>query len=342
MPYRIDFFGDEIDTIRTFSVEDQLSLDRKSQVEIVPELASQKTEKVPFLSFLPDDAIIVMKDKRFVLDIIQRTFNDGFSSQAMTERMNGATELEQEQIRMDMSRENVLCKPTVFAEELARFQTVTLAKDVNADKACANATITFHTKPQPLFHKNFDYLRQSFEDALLQGYHIYILADSDKQQQRLRDILNDMSADDASDKLGDHLVAVNRTVHAGFMDSDLKACVFTDHQIFDRYHKFNLSSDKARSGKMALTMKELQEMQPGDFLVHVDLGIGKFGGLIKVPNPQGGYQEVIRIIYQNNDKVDVSIHSLYKISKYRAADSGEPPRLSTLGTGAWDRLSMYL
>ncbi len=338
LPYRIDFFGDEIDTIRTFSVEDQLSLDRKSQVEIVPELASQETEKVPFLSFLPDDAIIVMKDKRFVLDIIQRTFNDGFSSQAMTERMNGATELEQEQIRMDMSRENVLCKPTVFAEELARFQTVTLAKDVNADKACANATITFHTKPQPLFHKNFDYLRQSFEDALLQGYHIYILADSDKQQQRLRDILNDMSADDATDKLGDHLVAVNRTVHAGFMDSDLKACVFTDHQIFDRYHKFNLSSDKARSGKMALTMKELQEMQPGDFLVHVDLGIGKFGGLIKVPNPQGGYQEVIRIIYQNNDKVDVSIHSLYKISKYRAADSGEPPRLSTLGTGAWDRL----
>ena len=338
LPYRIDFFGDEIDTIRTFSVEDQLSLDRKSQVEIVPELASQETEKVPFLSFLPDDAIIVMKDKCFVLDVIQRTFNDGFSSQAMTERMNGATELEQEQIRMDMSRENVLCKPTVFAEELARFQTVTLAKDVNADKACANATITFHTKPQPLFHKNFDYLRQSFEDALLQGYHIYILADSDKQQQRLRDILNDMSADDASDKLGDHLVAVNRTVHAGFMDSDLKACVFTDHQIFDRYHKFNLSSDKARSGKMALTMKELQEMQPGDFLVHVDLGIGKFGGLIKVPNPQGGYQEVIRIIYQNNDKVDVSIHSLYKISKYRAADSGEPPRLSTLGTGAWDRL----
>ena len=338
LPYRIDFFGDEIDTIRTFSVEDQLSLDRKSQVEIVPELASQETEKVPFLSFLPDDAIIVMKDKRFVLDIIQRTFNDGFSSQAMTERMNGATELEQEQIRMDMSRENVLCKPTVFAEELARFQTVTLAKDVNADKACANATITFHTKPQPLFHKNFDYLRQSFEDALLQGYHIYILADSDKQQQRLRDILNDMSADDASDKLGDHLVAVNRTVHAGFMDSDLKACVFPDHQIFDRYHKFSLSSDKARSGKMALTMKELQEMQPGDFLVHVDLGIGKFGGLIKVPNPQGGYQEVIRIIYQNNDKVDVSIHSLYKISKYRAADSGEPPRLSTLGTGAWDRL----
>ena len=339
LPFRIDFFGDEIDTIRTFSVEDQLSLDRKSQVEIVPELASMETEKVSFLGFLPDDAIIVMKDKRFVLDIIQRTYNEGFSSQAMTERLEGATELEQEQIRREMNRENVLCKPTVFADELARFQKITLTKDDLAEKAStANATIAFHTKPQPLFHKNFDYLKQSFEDELLQGYHIYILADSAKQQQRLRDILNDMSDQDVSDKLGDHLIAVDKTVHEGFIDEDLKACVFTDHQIFDRFHKFNLTSDKARSGKMALTMKELQEMQPGDFLVHVDLGIGKFGGLIKVPNPQGGYQEVIRIIYQNNDKVDVSIHSLYKISKYKAADSGDPPRLSTLGTGAWDRL----
>ncbi len=338
LPFRIDFFGDEIDTIRTFSVEDQLSLDRKSLVEIVPELTSLETEKVSFLSFLPDDAIIVMKDKRFVLDIIQRTFNDGFSSQAMTERMEGATELEQEQIRREMTRENILCRPTVFADELSRFQKITISKERPMEPERSNAIIAFHTKPQPLFHKNFDYLKQSFEDELLQGYHIYILADSEKQQQRLRDILNDMSAEGVSDKLGNHLVAVNRTVHAGFMDDDLKACVFTDHQIFDRFHKFNLSSDKARSGKMALTMKELQEMQPGDFLVHVDLGIGKFGGLIKVPSPQGGYQEVIRIIYQNNDKVDVSIHSLYKISKYKAADSGEPPRLSTLGTGAWDRL----
>ncbi|HCC87161.1 MAG TPA: transcription-repair coupling factor, partial [Prevotella sp.] len=338
LPFRIDFFGDEIDTIRTFSVEDQLSLDKKNQVEIVPELASLETEKVSFLHFLPDDALIVMKDKRFVLDIIQRTFNDGFSSQAMTERMDGATELEQERIRKEMSRENVLCKPTVFADELARFQKMTFTKNGTSEKACDNATISFHTKPQPLFHKNFDVLKQSFEDELLQGYRIYILADSDKQQQRLRDILNDMSSDVVSDKIGDNLVAVNRTVHSGFVDNDLKVCVFTDHQIFDRFHKFNLSTDKARSGKMALTMKEIQEMQPGDFLVHVDLGIGKFGGLIKVPSPQGGYQEVIRIIYQNNDKVDVSIHSLYKISKYRAADSGEPPRLSTLGTGAWERL----
>ena len=338
MPYRVDFFGDEIDTIRTFSVEDQLSQERKSQVEIVPELALTEADRVSFLSFLPDNAVIVFKDRRFLLDAIQRTYTDGFSSQAMTERLNNATELEQESIRKEMSRDNVLCKPTVFADELSRFQIVSIGIKGSLDDTTSQATISFHTKPQPLFHKNFDLLRQSLEDEILKGYHIYILADSDKQQQRLRDILNDMSTDDVSDKLGDHLVAVDRTVHEGFVDDDLKACVFTDHQIFDRFHKFNLKSDKARSGKMALTMKELQEMQPGDYLVHVDFGIGKFGGLIKVPSPQGGYQEVIRIVYQNNDKVDVSIHSLYKISKYRAADSGEAPRLSTLGTGAWERL----
>ena len=130
---------------------------------------------------------------------------------------------------------------------------------------------------------------------------------------------------------------VNKTLHEGFADDGLKCCFFTDHQIFDRYHKYNLKSDGARAGKMALTMKELQEMEPGDFIVHVDFGIGKFGGLVRVP-AGNSYQEMIRIIYQHNDKVDVSIHSLYKISKYRRSDTGEPPRLSTLGTGAWDRL----
>ena len=130
---------------------------------------------------------------------------------------------------------------------------------------------------------------------------------------------------------------VNKTLHEGFADDGLKCCFFTDHQIFDRYHKYNLKSDGARAGKMALTMKELQEMEPGDFIVHVDFGIGKFGGLVRVP-AGNSYQEMIRIIYQHNDKVDVSIHSLYKISKYRSSDTGEPPRLSTLGTGAWDRL----
>ena len=184
-----------------------------------------------------------------------------------------------------------------------------------------------------MFHKNFDLLARTLEDYLLQKYTLYILADSQKQQQRLKDIFD-------SEELRRYqitFVPVEKTIHQGFVDQDKKCCFFTDHQIFDRFHKYNLRSDAARAGKMALTMKELQEMEPGDFVVHVDFGIGKFGGLIRVPTGDS-YQEMIRIIYKNNDKVDVSIHSLYKISKYRSGDSGEPPRLSTLGTGAWDKL----
>ena len=187
--------------------------------------------------------------------------------------------------------------------------------------------------PQPLFHKNFQLLSQTLEDYQLKGYTLYILADSQKQQQRLKDIF----ASEELERYHIQFTPVDKTLHEGFVDNEKKVCFFTDHQIFDRYHKYNLRSDSARAGKMALTMKELQEMEPGDFIVHVDFGIGKFGGLVRVPTGDS-YQEMIRIIYTNNDKVDVSIHSLYKISKYRRADTGEPPRLSTLGTGAWDKL----
>lgn len=195
------------------------------------------------------------------------------------------------------------------------------------------ALIAFDMAPQPLFHKNFNLLAQTLEDYQLQGYTLYILADSQKQQERLKDIFD-------SEELKRYQVRftpVDKTIHEGFVDHEKHACFFTDHQIFDRFHKYNLRSDSARAGKMALTMKELQEMDYGDFIVHVDYGIGKFGGLVRVPTGDS-YQEMIRIVYKNNDKVDVSIHSLYKISKYRRSDTGEPPRLSTLGTGAWDRL----
>ena len=347
LPFRIDFFGDEIDTIRTFTVDDQLSKDKRQSVEIVPELASADMGKVPFLHFLPHNAILVFRDVAFVRDTVARIYNEGFSAQAVTERMEGATEMEQEQIRRDMSRDSVLCSPTQFVADVAEFRRIEFG---HTAIGTPQATLDFHVTPQPLFHKNFNLLRQSFEDYLLRGYHIYLLADSSKQQQRLKDIFDEMGGDrersggDAQRSAID-FTPVSKTIHEGYADDDLKVCFFTDHQIFDRFHKYSLKSDSARAGKMAITLKELQEMEPGDYIVHVDFGIGKFGGLVRVPlqNGQKGssgqqYQEVIRIIYQNNDKVDVSIHSLYKISKYRSSDTGEPPRLSTLGTGAWDRL----
>ena len=339
-PYRIDFFGREIDTIRTFEVQDQLSKDKQSDIEIVPELGTSATEKISFLKFLPSDTVLVAKDFAYIHDVIEHVYAEGFSRQAVTERLEGATEMEQKQIMSELNKEKSLITPYQFTEDAATFRRIEFG--MNAGKTGVMATqkakkydvLKFKITPQPLFHKNFDLLVDTFEDYILKGYKLYILADSDKQTQRLKDIFADMDSQKARSIAFE---PVNRTLHEGFTDDALKLCFFTDHQIFDRYHKYNLKSDGARAGKMALTMKELQEMEPGDFIVHVDFGIGKFGGLVRVP-AGNSYQEMIRIIYQHNDKVDVSIHSLYKISKYRRADTGEPPRLSTLGTGAWDRL----
>lgn len=338
-PFRIDFFGDEIDTIRTFEVQDQLSKSQREEAEIVPELSMTASEKVPFLSFLPDDSLVVVKNLSYVQGVIDKIYQEGFSRQAMTEQLEVATEMERAEIVRNLQKEGSLSSSRQFDEEIARFKRVEIGSDAvrgpETDQECS-AILRFHFTPQPLFHKNFELLKQSLEDYLSRGYKLYIFADSQKQQQRLKDIFDKAGADHGYSKI--QFQPVDKTLHEGFADNDLKLCFFTDHQIFDRFHKYTLRSDGARAGKMALTMKELQEMEPGDFIVHVDFGIGKFGGLVRLPNPNGGFQESIRIIYQNNDKVDVSIHALYKISKYRRQDTGEPPRLSTLGTGAWDRL----
>ena len=332
LPFRIDFFGDEIDTIRTFNVEDQLSKDKKDAVEIVPELAKMTEEKMPLTSFLPADTVVAVKDLAYVADTIARIYDEGFAQQAVAERLEGATEEEQKEIMRSLSRDTQLVSGTRFKEGIAAFRRIDMG---HKPLGTPQATITFEITPQPLFHKNFELLTRSLADYVLMGYKIYILADSEKQTRRLRDIFDSYEVKIKGEDLP--FTPVDHTLHEGFADNTIRACFFTDHQIFDRFHKYSLKSDTARAGKMALTMKELQEMDPGDFIVHVDFGIGKFGGLVRVP-VGNSYQEVIRIIYQRGDIVDVSIHSLYKISKYRSSTTGEAPRLSTLGTGAWERL----
>lgn len=348
LPFRIDFFGDEVDTIRTFEVADQLSKDSKETVQIVPELAQTVTDKQPFTAMLPEDALLVFKDRLYLCSAIEQIYDNGFSKQAFTERLEGATEMEQEQIMREMRKENNLVSGVEFRKAISGFRFVEMGAHPSGTP---QTTITFNISPQPLFHKNFELLAQTLEDFLLQGYRLYILADSEKQTRRLKEIFesdelravrnahHQKSPNSEALSIADNITftPVDHTLHEGFADADLRLCFFTDHQIFDRFHKYNLKSDAARTGKMALTMKELQEMEPGDFIVHVDFGIGKFGGLLRVPVGDS-YQEAIRIYYQHGDIVDVSIHSLYKISKYRRADTGEPPRLSALGTGAWDRL----
>ena len=349
-PFRIDFFGDDIDSIRTFEVDTQLSKDKRQQVEIVPEL-NVAEEKVPFLSFLPDNTLLVAKDFLFVRDAIDRTYQDGFSQQAMTERMEGATEREQHEILQEMRKDQQLISGSQWAADVQHFRRVEIGSHATG---APDATFRFQTSPQPQFHKNFDLLKQSLEQSVADGYHLYILADSAKQLERLKEILTPSDSpclggeQDSSPKQGRSggvFQPIEKTLHEGFVDHTLRLCIFTDHQIFDRFHKYSLRSDKARGGKVALTLKEIQQFEIGDYVVHIDHGIGKFSGLVRMPvtTPNGGgsegaYQEMIKIQYEGGGTIYVSIHSLYKVSKYKAQDGGEPPRLSHLGTGQWERM----
>lgn len=332
-PFRIDFFGDEIDTLRTFEVETQLSLQKRKQVEIVPELAQADHEQLTsFLHLLPEETLIVTKDLHYVADRIGKIFDEGFSKSAQTEQMEGKSEVEQEAIRQQMLAETKLIGRGKFLTDALGFRRIETA---TSPTHTAEAVITCETTPQPLFHKNFDLLLQTLRDDAAGGKRVFILADSQKQNDRLREIFASKVSESGGTPVA--FTPVDHTLHEGFNDETLGLALYTDHQIFDRFHKYTLRSDKAKQGKMALTMKELREMEPGDFVVHVDFGIGKFAGLVRVPAGES-YQEMIRLVYQHGDIADVSIHSLYKISKYRRAESGEAPRLSILGSGAWNKL----
>jgi transcription-repair coupling factor (superfamily II helicase) len=337
-PYRIDFFGDDIDSIRSFEIEDQLSRERCQQVTIVPEM-NDVEEKESLFHFLSETAITVYHSYQFVQETIGRIYQEGFSKQAITERLEEASEMERKEIEQQLNRDSQLITASRFLTDSEPFRRIELSRTAQT----SSSAIHFNIAAQPLFHKNFELLTKTFEDYRLKGYRIFILADSHKQIERLSDIFAEMIDEK------DIFEGVDRTLHEGFIDDDLHACFFTDHQIFDRFHKYNLKSDKARSGKVALTLKEIQQFELGDYVVHVDHGIGKFCGLVRMPINSGisgqsgipaetGFQEMIKIQYQRGDCIYVSIHSLYKVSKYKAQDNGQPPRVSTLGTGQWERL----
>ena len=318
-PYRIDFFGDEIDSIRTFEVDTQLSKERKQSVSIVPELSvSGSGEFVSFFEFIPKDAVFAMKDFFWVREHIDKIHEDAISPLALAADEEHKNEL--------MRIAKNLIDGADFMMQSLNFRRIEFG---NKPTGTPQATLTFDTQAQPIFHKNFELVSSCFRDFLERGYTLYICTDSEKQAKRLKDIFEER---------GDNITFtyVNKTLHEGFTDHALKGCFFTDHQIFDRFHKYNLRSDRARSGKVALTLKELSQFEPGDYVVHIDHGIGKFAGLVRLPNGNTT-QEVIKLIYQNEDVVFVSIHSLHKISKYKGKE-GEPPRINKLGTGAWEKI----
>ena len=226
----------------------------------------------------------------------------------------------------DLTIKTKLVDGDKFARELFSFKRIEFGPK---SFSSTPSTIEFHTSLQPMFHKNFDLVAQSFKDYISKGYKIYILSDNEKQIDRIKAIFEDRN-DDIS------FTPVIKTLHEGFVDEDMACCYFTDHQIFDRFHKYNLKSDKARSGKLAISLKELNQFEIGDYIVHVDHGVAKFGGLVRMP-VNGKTQEVIKLIYLNDDILFVNIHSLHKLAKYRAKD-GHAPKINKLGSGAWEKM----
>ena len=321
-PFRIDFFGDEVDSLRTFEVETQLSKEKLDDIVIVPDLSralkEQRGGMVSVLQSLPEDTLIGMKDFFWLRERIHQVHDEALLPQAVAAREAEETEF--------IELEGKLMDGDEFQMRVLGFRRLEFGIKPTGTP---DASLTFNVSLQPLFHKNFDLLAERFSQYLASGYKLFICSDSQKQIDRIRSIFEDRG-DDIS------FTSVDHTLHEGFADDTLKIGLFTDHQIFDRFHKFNLKSDRARSGKVALSLKELNEFQPGDYVVHIDHGVGRFAGLVRIPNGNTT-QEVIKLVYQNDDVVFVSIHSLHKISKYKGKE-GEPPHLGKLGSGAWEKL----
>ena len=342
LPFRIDFFGDEVETIRTFEVQSQLSKQLCVEAHIVPHVEEQSSaaELVPFTDFLPPATRLVVRNFGFLTAAVQKVYDEGFARQAVAE-MEASSEMEAAELEARFSAAAQLVSGSRLERELAPLQRfeLTASPSAMADEA---VRVVFHTHAQPLFHKNFNLVVDTLRRNLRAGIHTYVLADSEKQNERLREIINDLQHADVETsqeaaQTAPLFTSVHLTLHEGFVDEQAQVALFTDHQIFDRFHKYNLRSDHARNAKIALTLKELMQFEPGDYVVHVDHGVGRFAGLVRMPGADGELQEVIKITYQNNDAIFVSIHALHKVSKYKGRE-GEPPRLSHLGTGAWERI----
>ncbi len=314
LPYRCDFFGDEIESLRIFDIETQLSKEPKTEVEIIPDLHKfQKSTLVPFLEFTGTEALLFMSDAHFIRDRINQLYDE-----ALVKANEGAN------IVPDLHRSRITGDE--FTEQMAAFRK---AEFNGKNFIQAKTEIQFNTAPQPVFHKNFDLVAAHLQQMLTEKYRLYILSDSVKQTDRIAAIF-----EDRRDNIS--FQPVKNTLHEGFIDHDISLVCYTDHQIFDRFHKYQLRTDKTRQGKVVMTLKELNQFQVGDYMVHVDHGVGTFGGLVRT-NVNGKMQEMVKLIYKDDDIIFVSIHALHRISKYKGKE-GEAPRINKLGSGAWERL----
>jgi len=311
-PYRLDFFGDEVDTIRSFNLDNQISKESLTQISIIPNIQQdlKGEERISFLDFVPEDTLFFLNDIQLITDQMEHNF-----SQTIDKAEN------EEERKIWFAK---LLSGKTFSKEIERFTCAEFGQK-SFFKKCKIAA--FHTSHQPVFKKNFDLLAENLINHQTDGFTNYILSTNVSQTDRLKAIFDDKG-------LKVIFRPVNFTLQEGFIDHDRKICCYTDHQIFERYHRFEIKTRKAE--RDSITFKELNKLHQGDWVVHVDHGIGKFMGLVKT-EVDGKLQEAIRLSYKDNDVLLVSIHNLHRISKYKGKD-GTEPNISKLGSGAWQKM----
>ncbi len=333
-PYRIEFFGDEVDSIRSFNIADQLSIEKLKQIVLLPNMQERAfiEEREAILQYLPDTTTVWLTDMAFFATQVDKEYDRAVEAFEKMQEQDEEVKALKPGLLFSKSDEllaSLMKHPTV--EFGVSSKLITELTNGRLPQCDSPTTVNFRTKPQPIFSKNFNLLIDDINEHKAEGYRVIVFSESSKQLSRIQAILNDINH---NDELHRDFETETIAIHGGFIDEDLKVCCYTDHQIFERYHRFHLRDNF--STKQAITLKDLYELKPGDYVTHIDHGIGRFDGLETIEN-NGKPQEAIRLIYNNGDLLYVSIHSLHRIAKYSSKD-GTEPKLSTLGSGAWNRL----
>ncbi|MBE9466934.1 MAG: transcription-repair coupling factor [Bacteroidetes bacterium] len=310
-PFRIDFFGDEVETIRSFDVENQLSKESLKKIRIIPNIqtedVSDKWESL--FDFISKKSVIFTNNVQFIADRLDSIYNKTLAD------IDNSPKIKQQ-----------IIDGQSLIKKLQSFSIIEFNKKNYFEP---NLKIDFNSSIQPNFNKNLELLSDNIYENILKGYKIFIISENEKQILRLNSIFKEINSDII-------FTPLNINLHEGFIDNDLKACYYTDHQIFNRYHKFTLRSNFIK--KQSVSINTITDLQPGDYVVHIDHGIGRFGGLEKIET-NGKTQETIKLIYKDNDILYVSIHSLHRISKYKGKESS-PPKIYKLGSGAWQKIKL--
>lgn len=308
-PYRLDFFGNEVESMRSFNIDNQISKETFTEITIVPNIQNENIEgeRVSLLQFFPPDTVYLGNQLAFFLEQL--------------------TEIHRQTIIAKPDLKNIL-EIIITGENLKKQLIEKTLVELGANSAFQfTSDYQFSISKQAIFNKNFKLLGENLIEFRKDNYEIFILSNNEKQIERLQAIFNDTD-------IKVKFTPLNFILHEGFVDHDLKFCCYTDHQIFERYHRFKLKNRKAE--RETISLKELNKLHPGDFVVHIDHGIGKFAGLVKTES-NGKIQEAIRLVYRDNDSLLVSIHSLHRISKYKGKE-GSDPKINKLGTGAWQKM----